>query len=775
MSRENSDFIMIFKKLFQLPYLPITLAPIVLFSPLLFGGKVLFWGTPGLQFMPWWTFSWETLLDGHLPLWNPLLGMGVPLLANYQSALFYPPTWIYLLFYAAGGIGTMAWAQALVLTLHLILSGVGMAKLARRLGWDALAQTLAGLAYALSGYLVARAWFASINATVAWLPWALLAAYAAVEQPALRRWARLGLVLGLQLLAGHAQTAWYTLLLTGAWILFWAWVRAHEARRWRALLKAAGGYLLAGLGSAALAAVQLLPTVEYLLQSQRATAVDAEFALNYSFWPWRFITLIAPNFFGNPAHSDYWGYGNFWEDAVYIGLLPLLLALAALARRRIADDGRPVSGLRSPVIRFWGIAIFTAFLLALGKNTPVFPWLYQNFPTFDMFQAPTRFSLWAVVALALLAALGVQNWRRPEGRGLYWTRLGTASAFAVSMGAGLAYFNMGAVSPTFIRATALAGLWGLGAGALSLTAPPHEHKTRTRIWQWLVVLWIAADLLVAGWGLNPGAAPEFYTHSAPVVEGRIYLPPAQEYALKYERFLRFDTFNPGENWLDLRTAQLPNLNLLVGQASANNFDPFVPGRYARWMDVLEGLDANTKARILDLMAVAATEQVDAKRGSGVSFAPRGLVSRFSWVPCAVPASDAENAWEQTFSGEINFGDTVVLEGLESTPSRVCDSTLGQVTLEDEHPNALKFSIQSRAPGWLLLADVWYPGWRAWVDGEPVDVLRANYLFRAVEVPAGAHHVEFRYQPLLFYIGVFVSVLAWGGLGWALRSSHKKSV
>lgn len=768
---------MTIKKLFQLPYLPITLAPIALFSPLLFGGKVLFWGTPGLQFMPWWTFAWETLLDGHLPLWNPLLGMGAPLLANYQSALFYPATWIYLLFYALGGLSAMAWAQALVLTLHLILSGWGMAKLARRLGWDPLAQSVAGLAYALSGYLVARAWFASINATAAWLPWALLAAYAAVERPSLRRWAHLSLVLGVQLLAGHAQTAWYTWLLTGAWILFWAWTRADNLRRWRAVLKAAGSYLLAGLGSAALAAVQLLPTAEYLLQSQRATAVDAEFALNYSFWPWRFITLIAPNFFGNPAHGDYWGYGNFWEDAVYIGLLPLLLALGTLARRRVKNNNEQslIANLQLSSVCFFAAIILVAFLLALGKNTPVFPWLYQHIPTFDMFQAPTRFSLWAVVALVLLAALGVQFWRRPEGRGLYWTRLGTAGAFAVSMGAGLAYFNMGAVSPTFIRATALAGLWGLGAGALSLTAPPHTHAGRTRIWQWLVVLWITADLLFAGWGLNPGTNPEFYTHSVPAVDGRIYLPAEQEYAFKYERFLRFDTFDSGENWLDLRAAQLPNLNLLTGQASVNNFDPFVPGRYARWMDALEGLDANSKERILNLMAVAATEQVTAERGYSVSFAPRGLVSRFSWVPCAVPAIDAEDAWAQTFSGEINFGDTIVLEGLESAPSRVCDSTLGQVTLEDEHPNFVQFSIKSRAPGWLLMADVWYPGWRAWVDGEPVDVLQANYLFRAVEVPAGAQRVEFRYQPLSFYIGFFVSVFAWVGLGWKLRSSRQKSV
>ena len=74
--------------------------------------------------------------------------------------------------------------------------------------------------------------------------------------------------------------------------------------------------------------------------------------------------------------------------------------------------------------------ILISFLLALGKNTPIYPWLFNHVPGFDMFQAPSRFSLWAEFGLVMLAAIGVDQWSRPEGRGLYWTRLGTAGAFA---------------------------------------------------------------------------------------------------------------------------------------------------------------------------------------------------------------------------------------------------------------------------------------------------------------------------------------------------------
>ncbi len=102
------------------PYLPVVILPLVLFANVLFTGKALYWGTPELQFIPWRAFAWESLKQGILPLWNPLNGMGAPLLANYQLALFYPPGWLLYGFAALGGIPWMAWAHTLLVVLHLI-------------------------------------------------------------------------------------------------------------------------------------------------------------------------------------------------------------------------------------------------------------------------------------------------------------------------------------------------------------------------------------------------------------------------------------------------------------------------------------------------------------------------------------------------------------------------------------------------------------------------------------------------------------------------------
>ena len=384
------------RHLWGLPYLPVVLAPLILLAPVYLSGGALFWGTPSLQFVAWQSWAWKTLLAGHLPLWNPLLGMGAPLLANYQSALFYPPNWISLGLYIAGGVPSMAWGLSLLLAFHLILAGLGAAVLARALGLSALGQTVCGLAFGMCGYLVARGGFVSMVDAAAWLPWILWAALK-LSRPGIawKTLLLLGLLIGLQLLAGHAQVGWYTWLLTLTWVGYWSWHRSirtengGSTRRrsiWRALLAGWAKLALALLIGCCLAAIQLLPTAEYLLQSQRAAEVDFEMGMTYSFWPWRLLTLPAPDLFGSPVQGNYWGYGNFWEDALYIGVLPFLLAIAAVSQALRRKN--KLGDRRSLVFLLLGLCVVTV-VLALGKNTPVFPWLYRHVITFNMFQAPS--------------------------------------------------------------------------------------------------------------------------------------------------------------------------------------------------------------------------------------------------------------------------------------------------------------------------------------------------------------------------------------------------
>ena len=782
-----------FRRVVLISTLPLLAAPFILLAPVYLRGQALFWGTPLLQFIPWWNDAWEALSAGHLPLWNPDSGMGAPLMANYQSALFYPPTWWYFLLGWLGRVEWMAWGQALGVAAHLAWSGLGMAWLVRRLGLGTLAQAIAGLSYGLSSYLVSRAGFLSINATAAWLPWVLLSLTAVLDANGLRERWRAGLFftmcLTMQLLAGHAQTTWYTGLLAVFWSAY-HWLEMYRSGQSRRILNTALDVVLASGLAVILAAVQLLPTAEYLAQSGRSSTVEYTYAMNYSFWPWHLLTFLAPGLFGSPVTGDYWGFANYWEDAVYIGVLPLLLALSTLftgLRRRSASP--PVApGLRRSLIWFLWAIFGLSVLLALGSFTPVYPWLYRHAPTFNMFQAPARWMLWGVFALAMLAGIGAERWRRPEKRALYWTRLGTAGAFAIMLGAGLGWLVLGEVSPSFVRSTALLGLWCLGAGALSLLAPPgtaaqSSMSRRGEIWsdrwRWAVVSWVMLDLLVAGWGLNPGGSLALYGPS-PTTElirtqargGRLFIPDAQEEWLKYVRFLRFDTFEPGEDWSDLRALQMPNTNLLDTLPMVNNFDPLVPGRYAEWEDLLAEASPQVYDQLLRLMDVGVVETLQRDQPYGVRFQSVPGGERLRWVPCWWATSSAEVARQQVLSGEVDFASQVVLEmpaqagkpGLScAEPAENAPSSDRDVAIihQDGNPNRLVIDLHTPGDGWLVLSDVWYPGWRVWIDGRPAPILRADYLFRAVEVSARDHQVVFSYRPLSFWLGLGLSLL--GGL------------
>ena len=805
-----------------IPISVIIILPLFLFWPLIFGGKVLYWGTPLLQFYPWRKLAVDMIRSGRVPLWNHYLGNGTPLAANLQSAVFYPLNLIYLVAPVERAMGYSA-------VLHVILAGLFMYLHGRTVKLSRFASLVAALSYMFSGFLISRLGFLSVTNATPWLPLLFCLAERLVSKRCLSSALLLGLAIGMQLLAGHAQLWYYGLWAVSAYVLARDW-QLHKmqqgtrgthggsrvlhrasstARAWLLLALA----VLVGLG---MAAVQLLPTTELALLSQRQSGAEYEFAMTYSFWPWRLITLFAPDFFGNPARGDYWGYANYWEDCGYIGVLPLLLALIAISiylgqkRRR----GTSLALYPFSLIPFFAFLSLLSILLAMGKNLPLYPLLFRWVPGFGFFQAPARFLYLYTLGMATLAGLGADlmgpspKLERVSGYGVV---VGLAILLAT---VAVRFLPFLPVKLTFVSASARfavlltiaslllfyrgkAEFWSGETGPM-IKLLYHLGLSPLVLWQTLVIAFIAADLIIFGHALNPTTEPRLYellTTSGAFLKRedrayRIFIFSGSDYDLKFKKYLLFDDFGPGDvDWLmGLRETLMPNLAIGEGLFSANNFDPLVVGHYERLVqEVDKGLPRQidrdlgrtvdkdrlpVALRLLSLMNVkyildyGEIPDLNLIFADGVRiYCNDDVLPRAYVVFQARVISDDEELLAELPSQTFDPRRTVLLRSAwsqEPFSYPPIPYPLSLTPLSPEYsPNAVKIELALDRDGYLVLSDTFYPGWRAYVDGEEKEILRANYAFRAVPLESGQHTVLFKYDPLSFKMGLAISLATWG--------------
>ena len=541
--------------------------------PLLLG-ESLFWGLPTLQFYPWRSFAFDQLRAGILPLWNPYNGGGAPLLANYQTAVLYPPNWLHLVLPHVAAMNLLAVG-------HIVWAAVGMWCFTGAWRLPAFGRAVSTLAFALSGYLIARLGSFPTTAAASWMPWLFLASHRLLLERRRVDVAWMALAVAMLLLAGHAQTAYYVLLGTGAYVLWLGWWMLQG----RARLKAWGLAAAAMMLGVSMAAAQLLPTFQLLRLSERAAGLGYDWVTNFSYSPIRALNLLSPNIFGTPADGSYITEGAYFEDAAYIGLLPLVAAVSGFAAwiRRWRRIEHPHALNTAP---FWAGMAILAFLIALGKNGPLFPLLYRFVPTFSAFQGPVRWLLLTVFALSVLAGIGVSYGWYKTPRVVFWSRLFAAGgAGMVVVAAALAPHMLPDTVPAvkvMIGGFVTLGAFVAGCAVLTLLMPSEAESGWRGIWQALALVFVAFDLFWAFRGLNPTVPAAFFrSFAVPRDEAAIlYMPASVERHLKFEVFFPLNDYRVAvEHWPELRTSLLPNLNMLDGVPMFNNFDPIRPRAY----------------------------------------------------------------------------------------------------------------------------------------------------------------------------------------------------
>jgi len=324
----------------------------------------------------------EFLSSGELPRWNPCQYAGVPFVGTGQNNFYYPPSWLFLVLPAARAFG-------ILVALHLLLAAAGTYRLARSYALGREAAVLAGLAYGLSFTLVARASAGHLPNFIALCqaPLLLVLLRRAILRPSARRGLGLAAAGALAIVAASPQMLYQTALLGAA--LAFVEIQGKGRPVGPAVRVLAGAFV----GALALSAVHLLPLFETALASNRRAPAADLIRPYHDFDLSQVVLLSIPRFFWHPA-SDPW----LWhEKAMYLGLLPLMLAGVAIRTR-----GGPAL--------FYAAAGLLAFLEALSG------WLMGWLPWYAGFRMPER-DLWILVlALAMLAAFGWQRLRDEPGK-----------------------------------------------------------------------------------------------------------------------------------------------------------------------------------------------------------------------------------------------------------------------------------------------------------------------------------------------------------------------
>jgi hypothetical protein len=774
-------------------YAPLILvaAGLVFFADALFSSKNFFYRDILNFHYPLRRVLIDSFARGELPLWNPYVYLGQPMLANPNYMTFYPTNLLHLLF-------PFNYAFKLHFILHPIAGGLGIYFLARRLGIRGEAALGGALAYELSGTALSFLNLYNIVPAVALMPWIAWAFYGALREHTCRRTIAFGVLLALQLIALEPLIFQCDVLLLAALAVIWVW---EQGDRFGALHRIGGVSAAGALLAIGLAAVQILPTLELLPLSARGSGLGLNIAGEWSVHPVDLLNTIIPNLFGNPFTidvSDYWGELYHESTAGYLasffcGSVTILLSALAFFSRR--------TKFRTTMVVLFGISI----LLGLGKFTPVYPWLYNHVPLFNLGRYPSKYFLLSSLIVSILASLGleaVMNAKTDERPG---SRMDRACMIGAVLGAcliGLALYwkiDRGPLE-SMIRAKTLPALAGtknipaIAAGLSnsirtagvflflsSLLVAARRWMKRSAALVGILVLFIPLELIPANLGLAPlisDADMDF------IPDVDLYM--RQQGPRELWRAVSPNLMTPQPEGFSLRA---PNRSsawmVLFYRRSGRSLDGIRDGiQYSidRSIDHLNTRESNLlwqgcldlppKER-LDLLANLNSSMV---MSLGQPQNPRAeLLLRFDthssldyglyrlknalprayFATHVIEVASADEARSRLLETRAGLQDSVILESVK--PLRPAPSRGGQVKIVGYESNRVLCQVQSHSPGYLVLLDSYYPGWNATVDGRQTDILRANYAFRAVFVPAGSHRVEFRFAPRTFYAGVAITL------------------
>lgn len=754
--------------------------------------------------IPWLHFIVSSLRDGTIPLWNPhvLGGYAMTTPGSWHQGMYYPAVFLRTML----PLGVVDALQGVV---HIVGGGVFVLLLCRRYRLSVLAATTAAAVYALSGHLWTQMiggadWYIQSSA---YLPALVYFAHRYVASRRLRDFLGCGAMAGLQMLGGHVQLAFYSLMALVVWFVLTAATKNPRAGLPTVIRASVLSVAAVAVVGAVLAAVAYVPFLADGQETFRTRYASLAFSTYGSLRPHELLGA--------------WMYS--WKPELFTGCAALLLALLGVVVSR-----RPERGA------FLGVSLL-GLLLALGKYGPLHYVLYGLVPGFSAFRSPERALVLYAFGVAMLAGFGTDALRvyataeRAEQR-RYWrvvaaTIAATIGFAVVGSAAALVEAGLPALREALaVRIRLAAGVETVDVAQTLYTALEGKldpiasilsdilTKARGTMIPLGFLLAIALLLLIA-W-LRPArirliqlgilllvVAEAAQFNSTLTQRGIRYFDFETKYGRGREivQALRAD---PALHRVAVDATQrilIPNEGMIHGLDEVMGATANVPLRYHDYLLRLVEEDRvtvsphggsrrvpdfpfyssaygylvqNFDSPFLDLLNVkyvVTTRDLNPDKfrrvltSNGTHLFMNTTAFPRAWLAETGIVAPEDGALVAAMRKRPDFRHTVLLSSAPPAPP-VGTSPAGagapRVTISTYEPTAISLRAETPAPAFLVLSETHHPGWRAFVNGKEAPVLRANYLFRAISLGSGSHDVTLVFDPPLVRTSRAVSVLAW---------------
>lgn len=630
----------------------------------------------------------DSLVEGRgLPFWRSDQLVGYPALSNPQATYLYPP------------VLALAWlpparAVGILFALHFAIAGLGGYWLARelRLGLSARVFLALGCAFQVKLILATYAGWLPVVPVISWLPGLLAAWIGALRRPGIGPLLAVAATGALALSAGSPQLVFYLVLVCLPAVAAEAihgWARGARQALAGPLRLAAGGVLAVGV-----AAVVWLPLAGDAPLLSRADT-SYEFLLGErGLPPARLLTLFHPEILGTPLDDSYAGV-ELWEDLAYFGIVPLAYAVAGL-----------VFGWRRRDVRL--VAAGFALALLLSSDTPILRGLHALVPGFDLFRLPGRFLFVASLLGISLGALGVDELSRrgPSGLGRL-ARLVLPLALFAMLAEGLYYVDR------YLDTAPVAEVVPETDYARLFADDPDLFRVAP----------IGRATLNYGWAAHSGLS---------LVSG--IDPFNLSHYVAYFDLLRIGRSLGGVRvWNDLDTVRrldmlaALNVKYLVAPAPLG-----LPEDIARLVRKLADQPEFVLYRGLGRVDLYVYELVD-------------RLARVFWVEAAVGAADESHLFSLLSRLDLRKAAAVLDPSL--TVQHFTAGADERLRVVAAAPGRLEFEAQAETRRFAVVSEIWHPGWKARIDGQPAPILRADGALMGLWIPEGVHEVVLSFRPL----------------------------